>query len=89
MRQRAGMARALAVDPVVLLMDEPLSALDAQTRDLMQDELLRLCERRAQTVLYVTHNIHEAAYLADRIVLLSRRPGPCPRGLARRAASTP
>lgn len=75
MRQRAGMARALAVDPAVLLMDEPLSALDAQTRDLMQDELLRLCQRQGQTVLYVTHNIHEAADLADRIVLLSRRPG--------------
>ena len=75
MRQRAGMARAFAVDPAVLLMDEPLSALDAQTRDLMQDELLRLCERQGRTVLYVTHNIHEAAYLADRIVLLSRRPG--------------
>ncbi len=75
MRQRAGMARAFAVDPAVLLMDEPLSALDAQTRDLMQDELLRLCERHGRTVLYVTHNIHEAAYLADRIVLLSRRPG--------------
>ena len=75
MRQRAGMARAFAVDPAVLLMDEPLSALDAQTRDLMQDELLLLCERQRRTVLYVTHNIHEAAYLADRIVLLSRRPG--------------
>jgi NitT/TauT family transport system ATP-binding protein len=75
MRQRAGMARAFAVDPAVLLMDEPLSALDAQTRDLMQDELLQLCERQGRTVLYVTHNIHEAAYLADRIVLLSRRPG--------------
>lgn len=75
MRQRVGMARAFAVDPAVLLMDEPLSALDAQTRDLMQEELLRLCERQARTVLYVTHNIHEAAYLADRVVLLSRRPG--------------
>ena len=75
MRQRAGMARAFAVDPAVLLMDEPLSALDAQTHDLMQDELLRLCERERRTVLYVTHNIHEAAYLADRVVLLSRRPG--------------
>jgi NitT/TauT family transport system ATP-binding protein len=75
MRQRVGMARAFAVDPAVLLMDEPLSALDAQTRDLMQDELLRWCERQSRTVLYVTHNIHEAAYLADRVVLLSRRPG--------------
>lgn len=75
MRQRVGLARAFAVDPAVLLMDEPLSALDAQTRDLMQDELLRLCERQSRTVLYVTHNISEAAYLADRVVLLSRRPG--------------
>jgi NitT/TauT family transport system ATP-binding protein len=75
MRQRVGMARAFAVDPAVLLMDEPLSALDAQTRDLMQDELLRWCEGAARTVVYVTHNIQEAAYLADRIVLLSRRPG--------------
>ena len=75
MRQRVGMARAFAIDPAVLLMDEPLSALDAQTRDLMQEELLRLCERPGRTVLYVTHNIQEAAYLADRVVLLSRRPG--------------
>ncbi|HLY21748.1 MAG TPA: ABC transporter ATP-binding protein [bacterium] len=75
MRQRVGIARALCVDPAILLMDEPLSALDAQTRQLMQDEILGIWERSRKTVLYVTHNIQEAAYLADRITVLSRRPG--------------
>lgn len=75
MRQRVGIARALAVEPDLLLMDEPFSALDAQTRTLMQEELVTLWEKTRLSTLYVTHNIQEAVMLADRIVLLSRRPG--------------
>jgi NitT/TauT family transport system ATP-binding protein len=75
MRQRVGIARALAVSPAFLLMDEPLSALDAQTRDLLMEDFLALWLRERLSVIYVTHNLTEALRLADRIVVLSRRPG--------------
>lgn len=75
MRQRVGIARALAINPDLLLMDEPFSALDAQTRTIMQEELVALWEKTRLSTLYVTHNIQEAVLLADRVVLLSRRPG--------------
>ncbi len=74
MQQRVGIARAFAIQPEVLLMDEPFGALDVQTRDLLQDELLRIWEQEQKTVLFVTHGIEEAIYLADRIVLFSPRP---------------
>jgi NitT/TauT family transport system ATP-binding protein len=75
MRQRVGIARALAVQPAIFLMDEPLSALDAQTRELLQEDILELWQRDRPTILYVTHNFQEAIRLADRVCVLSRRPG--------------
>ncbi|PLT29776.1 ABC transporter ATP-binding protein [Peribacillus deserti] len=75
MKQRAGIARALCIEPDLLLMDEPFSALDAQTRTLMQEELLTIWNRTKLSTLYVTHNIQEAVYLADRVIVLSRHPG--------------
>jgi NitT/TauT family transport system ATP-binding protein len=91
MRQRVNLARALAIDPEVLLMDEPFASLDAQTREIMQTELLRIWEQGRKTVLFVTHQIDEAVFLADRVLVFARRPGrlqedvkidlPRPRGL--------
>jgi NitT/TauT family transport system ATP-binding protein len=92
MKQRVGIIRALANDPEVLLMDEPLGALDAQTRVVLQEELLRIWEETRKTVVYVTHSLEEAVLLGDRVVLMSAQPGrileiydidlPRPRGIA-------
>jgi NitT/TauT family transport system ATP-binding protein len=74
MRRRVNLARALAVDPDVLLMDEPFPSLDAQTRELMQAELLRIWSESRKTVVFITHQIDEAVYLADRVIVFSARP---------------
>jgi NitT/TauT family transport system ATP-binding protein len=75
MRQRVGIARALAVRPAILLMDEPLSALDSQTRELLMEDFIRLLADGTMGAVYITHNLEEAVRLADRVVVLSRRPG--------------
>ena len=74
MKQRVALARVLAFDPHVLLMDEPFGALDAQTRETMQEELTRLWERTGKTIVFVTHDIDEAVYLGDRVIVLTARP---------------
>ena len=75
MQQRVGLARALAVNPQVLLMDEPFASIDEQTRRVLQDDLLRLWSEERKTVVLVTHSMEEAIYLSDRVVVLSPRPG--------------
>jgi NitT/TauT family transport system ATP-binding protein len=97
MKQRVALARVLAFDPEVLLMDEPFGSLDAQTREAMQEELIRIWERTGKTIFFVTHDIDEAVYLGDRVLVLSARPArvreevavalPRPRGVVARKST--
>jgi len=75
MRQRVAVTRALALDPVLLLMDEPFGALDAQTRNALQQELLQIWEKTRKTIVFITHSVDEAVFMADRIIVLTPRPG--------------
>lgn len=75
MKQRVALARSLAIRPKILLMDEPFAALDAQTRDMLHDELERIWKETAPTIVFVTHNVREAVRLGDRVLLMSFRPG--------------
>jgi NitT/TauT family transport system ATP-binding protein len=75
MRQRIAVARALALEPVLLLMDEPFGALDAQTRNMLQKELLEIWEKSKKTIVFITHSVDEAVFMADRVVVLTPRPG--------------
>ena len=74
MKQRVGIARALVMHPAMILMDEPFGALDAQTRNIMQEQLVKIIQRSERTILFVTHSVDEALYLSDRVVILSKRP---------------
>ena len=88
MQQRCGLARALAVEPNVLLMDEPFAAVDAQTREILQFELLRIWEQRPTAMVFVTHSIEEAVLLGDRVIVLKGRPSSHPRDHRHRSAAS-